>query len=132
MLAKICIFLVLLACRQGAATFYRHENPVTAAVQLGPLLVFLVSLLSLLSFLLSFLLPSFLTCENLHPSNPWQNGPTCELRKYALETYPGADCENMRSAKIILSPYGSVCRVAKREGQRFCLDILNFRAVWRF
>ena len=43
MLAKICIFLVLLACRQGAATFYRHENPVTAAVQLGPLLVFLAS-----------------------------------------------------------------------------------------
>ena len=29
------------------------------------------------------------------------------MRKYALETSPGADCENMRSAKIILSPYVS-------------------------
>ena len=29
------------------------------------------------------------------------------LRKYALETSPVADCENMHSAKIILSPYGS-------------------------
>ena len=28
------------------------------------------------------------------------------MRKYALETSPGADRENMRSAKIILSPYG--------------------------
>ena len=27
------------------------------------------------------------------------------LRKYALETSPVADCENMHSAKIILSPY---------------------------
>ena len=29
------------------------------------------------------------------------------MRKYALETSPGADCENMRSAKIILSPYAA-------------------------
>ena len=27
------------------------------------------------------------------------------LRKYALENHPGADCENVRSAKIILSSY---------------------------
>ena len=34
------------------------------------------------------------------PRRKWAN-----LRKYALETSPGADCENMRSSKIILSPY---------------------------
>ena len=39
--------------------------------------------------------------ENLHPPPPaeWAN-----LRTYALETYPGADCENVRAAKVILSP----------------------------
>jgi hypothetical protein len=28
-----------------------------------------------------------------------------QLANNALETYPGADCENMRAAKTILSPY---------------------------
>ena len=31
--------------------------------------------------------------------------PMANLRKYALETSPVANCENMHSAKIILSPY---------------------------
>ena len=34
----------------------------------------------------------------LHPAE-WAN-----LRKYALQTYPGADCENMRAAKITYYP----------------------------
>ena len=38
-----------------------------------------------------------------HVRTRWTQVPC--MRKYALETSPGADCENMRSAKIILSPY---------------------------
>eukprot|EP00964_Phaeocystis_antarctica_P052064 scaffold30444_cov82-Phaeocystis_antarctica.AAC.2 len=32
-------------------------------------------------------------------------GPNFQLAKICAGDYPGADCENMRSAKIILSPY---------------------------
>ena len=39
-----------------------------------------------------------------HVRTRWTQVPC--MRKYALETSPGADCENMRSAKITLSPYG--------------------------
>ena len=43
------------------------------------------------------------------------------MRKYALETSPGADCENMCSAKVILSPYGVAAhRAAARETCRVC------------
>ena len=90
MLVKICI--VLLACRLGAATFYRHDILVTAAVQLGSLLVSLphlpYSLLPLLSFLSS---PS---C------------PTRYLRKFASLTpqiTDGPTCENMHSGDILRS-----------------------------
>ena len=51
--------------------------------------------------------------ENMsgHVRTRWTQVPC--MRKYALETSPGADCENMRSAKIILSPYdGARGRVA--------------------
>ena len=42
-------------------------------------------------------------CENLHsPPRDMAN-----LRKYAQETSPVADCENMHTAKIILPPYNS-------------------------
>ena len=99
MLAKICI--VLLACRLGAATFYRHDTLVTAAVQLGSLLVSLphlpYSLLPLLSFLSSPSSSPLLAkiwCIP-HPSEITDLGPTCEnmhsgdilrsgLQKYAL------------------------------------------------
>ena len=83
MLAKICI--VLLACRLGAATFYRHDTLVTAAVQLGSLLVSLphlpYSLLPLLSFLSSpSSYPLLAKICIPHPSDHrWAN-----LRKYAL------------------------------------------------
>ena len=43
------------------------------------------------------------TCPDMHPDTRWTQ-VHC-MRKYALETSPGADCENMCSAKIILSPY---------------------------
>ena len=107
MLAKICI--VWLACRLGAATFYRHDTLVTAAVQLGSLLVSLPL--------------SHTPSSPSSPSYPLLPPPRY-LRKFGasltpqisqilgqlakictLETYSGADCKNMRSAKIILSPY---------------------------
>ena len=111
--------------RLRAATFYRHENFVTAAVQLGALLVFLVSLplslLSLLSFLLSFLLspPSLLAklCAP-HPSE-WAN-----LRKYALETYP-----QERIAKIYALRQNHTIPVCStldlREKKRFWLSLTH-------
>ena len=41
--------------------------------------------------------------ENISSDQTYQKRPT--LRKYAQETSRVADCENMHSAKIILSPY---------------------------
>ena len=43
------------------------------------------------------------------------------LRKYALETSPVADCENMHFAKIILSPYGYNGPGPLAEAQSFFL-----------
>ena len=94
--------------------YVSHRNFVAAAVKFGFLL-----LLFLLLFLVVFLLLTLLypgasqgralvgpVCENLHsPPRDIAN-----LRKYALESSPVADCENMHSAKIILSPYSKLER----------------------
>ena len=90
MLAKICI--VLLACRLGAATFYRHDTLVTAAVQLGSLLVSLPL--------------SHTPSSPSSPSYPLLPPPRY-LRKFASLTPQitdlGPTCENMHSGDILRS-----------------------------
>ena len=50
------------------------------------------------------------------------------LRKYALETSPVADCENMHSAKIILSPYNQEAPRA-RDPKRLVADAKDFKGL---
>ena len=56
-----------------------------------------------------------------HVRTRWTQVPC--MRKYALETSPGADCENMCSAKIILSPYAHVTCTPRTDNPiRFSLS----------
>ena len=89
----------------AAAMFHRHGNLVTAVVQLGSLLIFL-----LVCVTLGFSCYGSCLAKICTPPSPRKKGVVeprglCQLAKICTGYYPGADCENMRSAKIILSPY---------------------------
>ena len=56
-----------------------------------------------------------------------KNGPN--LRNYALETGPGAGCENMHSVKIIPITIPVECRVTLREQRRHMHSLSRMRVI---